>query len=172
MRRRRARTSEPQRVLSPDHRTRPTTYCRYGRRSSTPKALYNTAQGRAAHPGFTSRETLEPRRGSTEWTHDWRFDRCNPFGVMKSIGDRTHACAARPWAVVWNRFAVKNGATSAPLAETLSTNAGYKAPATSGAFHRHNRVNRDARPKSCRSPDGGKTGGAGIVVPGVNAWAT
>ena len=32
----------------------------------TPKALYITAQGRAAHPGFTTSKAHEPQRGSTK----------------------------------------------------------------------------------------------------------
>ncbi len=71
----------------------------------TPKAFHSEAQGRAAHPGFTTRMISVPQRGYTKAVTRIADRLCNPCGV----DDVIHAnpgCAARPWALEYNGFAV------------------------------------------------------------------
>ena len=77
-------------------------------RTLTPKALHSTAQGRAAHPGFTAIPILDTPKGFHWGDAAARFPLWNPCGVQGVLRGTNPGCAARPWAVLWNRFAVKN----------------------------------------------------------------
>ncbi len=64
----------------------------------TPKACNPTAQGRAAHPGISGIERTAPRRGAT-FAAPLR-------GADRGLAFLDPGCAARPWAMELNRFAV------------------------------------------------------------------
>ncbi len=71
----------------------------------TPKAFHSEAQGRAARPGLATRTISVPQRGYTKDVTRIADRLCNPCGVDVVI-HANPGCAARPWALEYNGFAV------------------------------------------------------------------
>ena len=69
----------------------------------TPKAFHSKAQGRAAHPGMTINTRRKPQRGFTGNCVKPRWGL-----VLHFFQDP--GCAARPWALLLNRVAVRQTA--------------------------------------------------------------
>ena len=68
--------------------------------ASTPKAFHNKAQRRAAHAGSTKNASGKPQQGFTAFV-------VKPRWGFVSWAVRIPGCAARPWAKLCNRFAVR-----------------------------------------------------------------
>jgi hypothetical protein len=77
--------------------------CRFVVEFATSKTFHTKAQGREAHPGMTSNTRRKPQRGFTGI-------RVKPRWGLVLRWFRDPGCAARPWALLLNRVAVRHTA--------------------------------------------------------------